>query len=100
MYLKGVGALQPPHCVLNFGQASKSSGTGSHQCQGEREATAMTFTQPSPGLCLSLQRDEELQSLGNSPLSHPSCSWGHLLGYQLVEIRVSPLNLGPHSELP
>lgn len=30
MYLQGFGALQPPHCVLNFGQASKSLGTGSH----------------------------------------------------------------------
>lgn len=48
MYLQGFGALQPPHCVLNFGQASKSLGTGSHQWQGEGEATAMTFTQPWP----------------------------------------------------
>lgn len=39
-------------------------------------------------------------------LSHPSCCWGDacptgiMLGHQLVEIRVSPLNLGPHSQLP
>lgn len=33
-------------------------------------------------------------------LSHPSCPTGIVLGYQLGEIRVSPLSLGPHLELP
>lgn len=42
----------------------------------------MTFTQPSPGLCLSLQRDKELQSLEHCHTIPPFLLLGGCLSHR------------------
>lgn len=82
MYSEGFGALQPPHCVLDSGQASKSSGTGSHQWKGKEEPQPWPSASPA------------LQSLEHCPCSGDACPTGALLKSGSV------LSVWAQSELP